>query len=224
MSTTRRFQRRIGLISAAMGAIPALALANTYNFNVTSGDWNTPGNWSPAGVPATGDTANIVGTGASAQTVTYDFPGTAALAQLNVNYTGTTSGASEVFTLPGGTLTSGGEDLANSGTAAFVQSGGVNNVSGGSLNLGYDGQGVYFLNGNGSVSMKFLNIGGPTDFGSGTFNQSGGTATVGTEMVIYGGAYNLGSGSLSILSTAVLGYGGTGIINQSGGTNSINDL
>lgn len=39
----------------------APAVATDYTFNPTSGNWGTPGNWSPAGIPQDGDTATIPG-------------------------------------------------------------------------------------------------------------------------------------------------------------------
>ena len=140
------------------------------------------------------------------------------------------------YTLGGGTLTVGGgyEWIGFLGTATFTQTGGMHAVSG-SLNLGAysDGSGSYTLGGG------TLAVGAPgsTDFesigfyGPGAFTQTGGTHTVTGCLALamlsgYSGTYTLGSGALTVGTSASagsenLGVEGTGTFTQSGGTHTV---
>ncbi len=117
--------------------------------------------------------------------------------------------------------------LGYSGSGAFTQSGGTNNLGSGGLYLGYDSgsSGSYALNGgllaaNGEEYVGYS--------GGGAFTQSGGTNDLGSSYSdLYlgsaagSGSYNLkGSGVLSAADEWVGTYG-PGTFSQSGGTNMV---
>ena len=61
--------------------------------------------------------------------------------------------------------------------------------------------------------------------GLGTFNQSGGTNSIGINLYLgnyadSSGTYNLSGGSLYAFNE-LIGYNGTGVFNQTGGTNTV---
>ena len=114
--------------------------------------------------------------------------------------------------------------VGNLGIGNFVQSGGINVLSGsGELYLGNapGTSGSYnFSGGSLSAATEILGYAG-----TGSFTQSGGTNSVSLLNFGYiggsGGTYNLsGSGLLSAAWEAV-GLGGTGAFTQSGGTHSV---
>ena len=51
------FAKLLVLFTFLIANIEAFAVAKTWN--VTTGNWNTPGNWSPSGVPLVGDDVTI---------------------------------------------------------------------------------------------------------------------------------------------------------------------
>ena len=140
----------------------------------------------------------------------------------------------------GGMLSACNAYVGSSGTGTFVQSGGTANFGdpwGGSLYLGYNAAdaGTYTLTGT-AVLLGCSQVVG--NGGTGTFNQSAGTNSIGNRSGItwfpsnnfslylgYNaashGTYNLGgSGVLSVAGSEVVGYSGSGIFIQSGGTNT----
>ena len=134
----------------------------------------------------------------------------------------------------GSTLNAKFEYVGNTGKGTFTQTGGTNNVAN-NLNVGYDtsGTGIYNLT-NGILSVG--TGGGPNInsqvgvFGTGTFNQSGGTHEVGGTLYIgkypgSSGTYNLseanGPANLTVKTNTVVGYAGTGTFNQTAGTHAI---
>ncbi len=128
------------------------------------------------------------------------------------------------YNLSGGILSvTGSEIIGNSGTGAFIQSGGTNTTAALTLGDQSGASGSYTLGPGGSLA-----VGGDEyigNFGSGAFTQTGGTNTT-TGTLILGnnsgptGTYNLSGGSLSALSE-FFGNPGTGTFTQSGGTNTV---
>jgi hypothetical protein len=141
-------------------------------------------------------------------------------------------GASGTFELFGGSISTGvAESIGLYGTGGFTQVGGTNSV-GTSLQLGYyaGSSGVYSLSG---ISLSTLTA--PTGYigygGSGTFVQSGGSASFTSndtnddslslgEQAGSNGTYTLSGGTLSAVDYESVGFHGSGTFVQSGGTNS----
>jgi hypothetical protein len=83
-------------------------LAVTYNWNSGTADWNNASHWSPIGIPATGDTANVVNTDGVNRTSTYDYTGPAvSLALLTVDLTGGTASNTETISMSAASLIPG---------------------------------------------------------------------------------------------------------------------
>ncbi len=135
------------------------------------------------------------------------------------------------FNLSGGSLDVGDDAFIGlDGVGVFTHTSGINTI-GDRLVLGklttaavagttadVLGNGVYNLS-NGDLSSQTGEIG---EFGTGTFNQTGGTYTVAGEVVLGKetsgvGTYNLSAGRLAAQATTV-GRAGVGTFNQSGGT------
>ncbi len=146
---------------------------------------------------------------------------------------GSASGGS--YNLSGsGLLSAYTEYVGFSGTGAFAQSGGVNNVLEsldlGQLYLGYNpgSIGSYNLSGSGLLSAYAEYLG---FMGTGTFTQSGGTNTISTGGLYVGrssftssSSYNLSSSGMLSANNEYVGDYGPGTFNQSGGTNKLSSL
>ena len=158
MRFSSRERRHFGFISAAVAAIPSLALAQTsYTWETGSGDWNTPTHWTPRGVPgAPGDTATIIPTVSSGLiTITYDYTGTASF--LNALTMGSASGGTELttFSMAADTLLADTETIGDPGTVTFSQIGGTNSTgTSGSVYIAMSpgSTGSYSLSGTGSLA------------------------------------------------------------------------
>jgi autotransporter-associated beta strand protein len=135
---------------------------------------------------------------------------------------GNVAGGTAAFaSLSGGSVTSVETDVANAANtfAIFNQSGGTHTDMGGlylSVNSGTNAN--YNLSGTGSLSAATINIG---DRGTGTFTQTGGVATVGSEMKFglvdnSNGTFNLDGGTL--ITPMIDKAGGNGHFNFDGGT------
>src|SRR6476620_9091689 len=134
--TERMYSRQpdkwCGVLAAALVLLPALdaPAAVTRNWNALSGMWTDVGgtgnSWSPAGVPAGGDTANIVFGDLTSRTVTYDYAGPAVtLAALNIDQTGVLFNQS-TLAMGSNNLTSNSEFVGANGRGTFNHSGGTN--------------------------------------------------------------------------------------------------
>jgi len=212
-----------------------------WSLSVTSGDWNNSSNWENGSgginhVPTGMDHA-LLYTDNVDRTVNYSSS-TAGPAFDLLGIGGNLYGGAGMFTLriTGGTLqTTGYQDtIGGDARGAIVQTGGTYITAGpngdgtlGSLIIGSapSGTGSYSLSGTGSLSVaRFEAVG--VD-GRGTFTQSAGTHSVGTNL--YLGMHATGNGSYTLSNTGNLfvngreeiGSYGTGVFNQSGGTNTI---
>jgi hypothetical protein len=124
---------------------------------------------------------------------------------------------------------SSNENVGGLGTGTFNQTGGTNmaphlNVNSGTYTLS---GGSLSVTNNPPYSYGSETVGSQTGYGgTGIFNQTGGTNTVGNDLLLGSvgsgaGIYNLsGTGSLSVNSLEVVGYNGTGTFNLTGGTNT----
>src|SRR5437773_191575 len=91
------------------------ALATSYSWNVSSGDWFTATNWNPNGVPGASDDATISNGGSA--TVSADAQVTSftlSNGTLTGDFTLTVSG---LLSWSGGTMTGAGTTTANGGMA-----------------------------------------------------------------------------------------------------------
>ena len=143
-------------------------------------------------------------------------------------YLGANSGSSGTYNLSdSGYLSANDEYVGYDGTGTFTQSGGTNKV--GALHLG-GSDGTYNLSDSGSISAYYEYVG---YHGTGTFTQSSGTNTMGTNLILGAssgsdGTYNLTGGTLTVNSNLnypgneIVGSTGTGTFNQSGGNHQVN--
>ena len=180
----------------------------------------------------TGGSLVKTGTGTLTLAGANTYTGNTTVSAGTLAITGTINAPSASFTVDGNSanvplatlangalLASHNTSIGLSGTGAFTQSGGVNNI-GNSLNLAVNAQssGTYTLGG-GSLQDPSLNIG---ISGSGTFIQTGGTNTVngllelGQNVGSYG-VYTSGSGS-TLITGGIAGASGTSVFNFNGGT------
>jgi hypothetical protein len=189
------------------------------------------------------DTGILTVTGTSGEVVGYSGTG-------NFNQNGGTNtaayvvvgsevGSNGTFTLSSGSLATSGpgsvsEIIGSSGTGTFNQTGGTNTVTGAnglSVGDGAGSMGTYKLSGTATLSVNRNEIVGK--YGTGTFDQTGGTNTM------TGGAYDLsvgdntgsigtyklgGTALLSVKRNEIVGNSGTGSFEQTGGTNSATKL
>jgi hypothetical protein len=190
-------------------------------FNVSGGSVNVTADGSNyGGFAVVGDAGTGVFNQSGASTVT--IAGTLTL--------GREIGGNGTYNLSGGILNDG-VVIGDAGTGVFNNSGGTHNVTG-DLVLGNQatGNGTYNLSGSGVLNATNANariIVGAA--GTGTFNQTGGSATA------YGlsvgnnsggsGSYTLDSGSLTVTGTtgfggSIVGASGTGVFTQNGGTHN----
>jgi hypothetical protein len=177
-------------------------------------------NWNGGALPGSGDTAYIVNGGTA--TVTTADPNFGSLSLGNALGAGTVQ-------MTAGSLSAEYQLIGDSGTGAFIQSGGSNTVNIGLCVGNNPGtSGTYNLNGGwlsvGSGGAGMLDVG---YYGTGTFTQSAGTIAIsGTAYVGHvlgsSGTYSLSGGSLSVLAGGALavGWAGGGSFSQSGGTSA----
>ena len=216
-----------GTIDASAGAVnlnAGLAFSGTGTVNLGGG--NLTVNNSASGISGGALSASNQYVGCSG---TGTFTHSAGASTLSNLYLGNNATDVGTYTLNGpGTLQTQGEVVGNSGTGVFTQSAGFNtasNVCSDDLILGNatGSRGTYNLSGTGQLSAFTEYVG---NFGTGVFNQSGGTNN-GSSLYLGwsgSGAYNLTAGYLCGGSEGgseeYVGYGTTaGTFNQFGGTN-----
>ena len=144
----------------------------------------------------------------------------------------TSNGFTGSYTLSGtGNLSvEGNEYVGAAGIGFFNQGGGTNTIYGGTGSFLFVAQdfgstGTYTLSGTGVLADSSNEYVGYQ--GLGTFNQSGGSNTIGSGAFLdvgtfFGGTgtYVLSGGTLSVSGNEYVGDGSIGTFNQSGGTNS----
>ena len=217
-------------------ATPAMGQTKNYVGGAGASDWWTITNWSPIGVPGNGADAvlqfqfftdrGLNDDQLNTRTVIYNYQGpTVTLGSVIVDLIGGDGVATTAISMSANTLTSNTEVIGQSGKGDFDQSGGTNTSTGGDLILGRNtgSSGTYNLSG-GSLN---INNGGRAIVGysgTGTFIQSGGTASIsaGGFLDVNRGTYTLSAGGLNIAgNTYIADTGGQGTFNQMGGTNTI---
>lgn len=209
------------------GSVGASLAGSNVNWNVTSGDWSTPGNWNPAAKPTNVDTAQVNNAG----TATISTPGEAC-ARLNV--------ASVINSNGTVTLTTGGDMtvlqslyLGNAGGASgtFNHNDGALTVNG-TLTIAASSSGAtgrYYLAG-GQLTTWATTIGlsSPKTTGylyqSGGFNVCTGANGFSVGRNSGGGRFELSGGVTTITGTTFWVGAETnsvGTVLQTGGTNNI---
>jgi autotransporter-associated beta strand protein len=205
-------RKRFLLCSAAAmllnmpGIIPAKAA--TINWNVTTGDWSVPGNWSLNRVPNSSDDAYVT----SGRTANITLTGEVCSSLYVSNNTG-----NGTIQMTDGALSSISTQYigyyGKSGT--FSQSGGTNTTS--DLNIG--SYGTYILSGTGHLSASRA-VMGNTYGGTALFHQTGGINTVNYMAVQTGSRYLMAGGTHT---AAYLNISGSGQYLLQGGALQIND-
>lgn len=210
------------------------AWSQTKTWIAGNGNWNTPGNWSPSGVPGAGNTVNITPSDGAARVITYDYPGPPVnLGALTIDLTGPGNNRVD-FLISGGQLTPTGFIVGSSGRATVYHTGGTVTGSAPTLDsvVGFNNgsDGIYSLSGTGSVVVnRDLYVG--TLAGSvGTFFQSGGSNSIQSRLILGSangavGNYVISGGTLTAQSQILVGNLGTGaLVIQPGGSVWTNDL
>ncbi len=172
--------------------------------------------------------AGVEYVGQSGQGTFTQSGGTNAMTGPNFLALGFQAGATGSYTLSGSALLSGNgsEYVGFSGSGAFTQLGGTNNIRSSPLYLGYNAgsRGTYSLSGNGQLTCGGEWI---AYNGTGSLSQTGGTNTiVGTLTLGFASSSSAtfslgGNGQLSAWLEQVGYNNGTGVFTQSGGTNAI---
>jgi autotransporter-associated beta strand protein len=221
---------------AALVLSAGLAPAQTSTWNGFGGttDWNTPGNWSPVGVPNS-PTTSVLFTDTSAGTVNISASVMAqslTFTQSSATYN-LTSSAGQTLTvglivLNGGPSAITDINLANIAAGSLLFPGGTsltianNTPNGGSLVIGpntvigtpggggviFGGPGATFLSGSFAVSPNNV-VGGLTKTGPGLLDYSGSGASLAGTVTLNGGTLNLDySGGTATKFTAGLALDG----------------
>jgi fibronectin-binding autotransporter adhesin len=234
----RASHRFLSALAAALLLIAgSRASAVTRQWAAFNGNWSSPFNWAPSGVPGNGDDVYLMNFDGVSRTITYDYSGfPVVLNSLNIGLLGGAAGATETLQMNNNTLNSSVEFVGTSGGAGngsgtFNQSTGSNLVGGGGLYLGHNAtdNGFYNLSGNGTLSSSFHEFLAYGNSSTAIFTQSGGANTLASdlslELAVGSGStatYALSGGTLTNTGTEIVGYLGAGTFNQSGGTNTIN--
>jgi len=237
--------RKARLFALALATVPAAAgfSATSYTwitplFGVGTGndDWSTPGNWTPTGVPGTGDSAFVPGDGLFGGSVLYDYAGpsvTLSVVNISASPSSRTTPVS-LLNISANNLSANNEYVGDSGSSSdgqgeIEQSGGTNSISGlpgSTLYLAYNqsDSGAYNLGGSATLTATNLVVGYN---GTATFTQTGGTGNYGQLVVnqSYGaGTYNLSGNGVINATGETIGENGSGTggatFLQLGGVNS----
>src|SRR5690242_6619046 len=147
--------RRLTSLGVSLSVLFLVGSAHAagYSWNVASGDWFTPGNWNPNGVPGAGDDATISNGG----TCTLS----AAASVTNFTLSNGALGGSGTLSVSGTTSWSGG---------SFIQTGTVN--ANGSLSI--NGSSGKFIGNGYTVNSNF----GATWTGTGNITMDGGALNI----------------------------------------------
>jgi fibronectin-binding autotransporter adhesin len=226
-------------------------VGSTYYWNSTA-DWSITVNGSSgAAIPTTGDSVFITTTDGINRMISYDYSGAAvALGSLTINQNNHGAATANTNTLllnnsSDSLSVTGLEDLGysglnnNYGTGVISQSAGTNTIGNSALSaivLGWYASDIGTYQQTGGIinnTYQPLGVNGPDYsaellgmYGTGIFNQSGGTNTIGTVEIGAqagsAGTFTLsGTGALSATDEEVIGTGANGVFNQTGGTNTV---
>ncbi len=239
MAVVAPYRRTVEMLMTAVAPVSLLlgasqATADVYwDTTVTAGNWNVPANWLTTtgtvnGVPSATDFARIASTTTS-ETVTLNT--NQSVSQLNIGSSVTSGTTTAVDVLDqSANLSCISEVVGNGmntggGAGKHIQTGGTYTVSGYMVvGLISGTTGEYDISNSAVLNMTGTGTSGTglyvSEFGSGTFNQTGGTVSIGstTASNLYlgyyangVGTYNLSGGSLTVSGTADVGTSGSGI-------------
>ncbi|HEY1687072.1 MAG TPA: dockerin type I repeat-containing protein [Tepidisphaeraceae bacterium] len=186
------------------GAPPIWLAGDTYKISGGTGTWNTATNWL-SGIPAAGNDVLLIQSDTSNRTITYASTSTPLLGNVTIDATGS---GSITLAQSINTLNAVNEYLGFVGIGNYIQSGGTNHVTN-TLTLGAKAgsSGSYILDGPGVLTAGAMTI------NSGTFEQAGGTCTVGS--FVNNGAFSQAGGTASlgqVTGTGSLSIAGTVIV------------
>jgi len=211
--------------------------------------WDNGACWNPFGQPTGGDAVFLTQTSAVDSFVNYVNTAYPAAVLTALTIDSTAGGLMTLSQTTGDTLHSVNEYVGNSGRGTHVQSSGTNLIdsqlmvgrnagsvgnyqfSGGTISAGYVEVGVYagstgtFAQSGGLLEVGIEEYVGY--FGTGTFNQSGGTHTMAANTNVFighvdgaVGTFNLSGGSYSS-DLVYVGNAGQGTFIQTGGTHTV---
>jgi T5SS/PEP-CTERM-associated repeat protein len=237
---TKRFVSLALIILVLSPATIATAANKYWKNSVGSGNWSGGNNWSNVsaagadngGVPAAGDVVHIIPTDGAARTITYDVNAP----PLFVTYVDLTGPGINrtTFEMSANTLTTQALAVGYTGRGTFNHSGGTVNVTGPALDMAVGehsgSNGIYNLSGAGALSVAHDLFVGRFGTGNGTFNQTGGTTTIGNTLSLgtdsfSTGTYTISGGTLSATNSINVGNPGIGTLTiQGSGSASTNSL
>ena len=183
-----------------LGAWSVDAVAAIKTSVAAGGTWSTAATWSPAGVPATGDTVIIAGPGA------VDISGT--ITQTAAGSVTVNSGAS--LTTSGGTITFGALTISSGGTATIRRPLiilGATNITG-RINFGSTNATVRAMQFRGAVTLNSGAVWDETNGGANavldTFNFQNGLANNGTTFTALAGVHTFNTTAQTISGTSAI--------------------
>ena len=236
----QRSQRHIfigGVAALCLAAVPVLRGSTKTYVGPDNGDYGTAGNWSPSGVPASGDNVVLGTHSAGSSNLHVSLTNNQKVSSLTLDSSGISGSMifSQIDTnFEADTVNVG---LSHSGNT-FNQIGGNNTVNTLNIGSGASTNNAYNLSYTSTLTTAVLNVGA---VGVGAFNQSSGDLKPTTQSTTPGiinvgttlnssGTYNLSGGRITPTEISYylnpfpgsvdlnIGGQGTGVFNQSGGT------
>ena len=181
-----------------------------------TGNWNLAGNWSPSGVPASGNALSFGGSGSTVYVSTDDLTGFA-LSTVTL-----TSTATVAETIAGNTLTISGSSISQDNSGAFNIENNLTGTSAGATTLTLTGDGSGSVTLSGTISdLSGTNKVALTKEGSSTFILTGANTYTDATTISGGTLTAAGSGVSALNSTSrvTVNTGGTLLM---GATNQFN--
>lgn len=191
----------LALLAAMVASVPGFAQTWSASGN---GTWSTAANWTPASVPAGGNTA-ILGDAVANRTVTYDGAASGSLGTLTITQTSAATNALDLQRSLNLTnaLTLGAADggaariiLGSTSGAGFA----LTSANGVTLNQG--GNLVFTSTGNGASGFNSGSVSSSTPVtvsgGALTLQASTGTSSSSTAITAFGGNFTMSSGVIAI--------------------------
>jgi T5SS/PEP-CTERM-associated repeat protein len=219
------------VITLSLLAVTTSASAATRNWNAADGNWNEPSNWTPTGVPVTGDVVSIAFADGLSRTVNYDYAGPLRVFNsFGIDLTGPGSETATLSMSAASGLNSNVDYIGYNGRGAVVQSAGTS-TSASDLYLGYNAgaSGSYTLSGPGVLAVTGNQYVGNSGSGALSISNGGYASNADANVGTFAGA----SGSVNIdgadskwINSSVLAVGvsGTGSmsITHGGYVSSVN--
>ncbi|VAW73276.1 hypothetical protein MNBD_GAMMA15-659 [hydrothermal vent metagenome] len=211
-------------MSAALGMSSA---AQAKDWTCAGTDfWDNAGCWSPAGLPATLDTAFITQSGASDVIVNYRNVVNPADVLDEIRLDATGAGIVRLEQTINSAISASNLFIGRDGTGEYLQTAGTSNFTNAFIASRSTASGRYDLGGSATALFTGLIVG---NVGTGVFAQTGGTNTVADSLIIGAeaggvGTYTLSGGTLTVgdivsrVGVVDVGRWGTGSFTQEAGT------